>query len=62
MGGLVVNPDGHFGSAAIFDIALGIDFHSRGILKGVRGISALHTGVIAHVVEHLLTVGGVKRS
>ncbi len=54
---LVVYPDAHFSTAAVFDVALGVHLHARSVLERVGGVAALHAGVVADVVEHLLAVG-----
>ena len=57
--GLVVNPDFHARDTAQCHVALHVDLHARGVLKGVLGGTCLDARVLADVVNHLLAVHGV---
>ena len=55
-GGFVVDPNLHTRNAAQGDVALHIDLHARRVLQRVFGSAGLDGGVLADVIDQLLTV------
>ena len=57
---LVVDPNLHRAHAAQGDVALHVDLHAGRVLQGVLGRSGLYSGVVGHVVDHLLAIHGIE--